>query len=193
MSAAQPRRLEAIPARRGFEPAPRLPEMFRAPIDFIAADHARQLVVCEVMDRLLRNPRHGAERAEVELVRIYLVHDFPLHVADEEADLFPFLRHRCPASDNIEAIFELLRREHEIDARLNREVSADLAALVAGRAFGDPARFLMNLFAFSETQRRHLAWENAVILPRARTYLTAGDHSELGRRMAARRGMEFNG
>ncbi len=60
MSAIQLRRLEAIPARRGFEPAPRLPEMFRAPIDFIAAGHARQLVVCEIMDRLLRNPRPGS-------------------------------------------------------------------------------------------------------------------------------------
>ncbi len=100
MSAIQLRRLEAIPARRGFEPAPRLPEMFRAPI---------------------------------------------------------------------------------------------WGVLVAGRAIGYPARFHMNPFAFSETQRRHLAWTNAVILPRARTYLTAGDHSELGRRMAARRGMEING
>lgn len=193
MSSTQPRRFEAVPARRSFEPAPRVPELFRAPIDFIAADHARQLVVCEVMDRLLHNPRHGAGRAEVELVRIYLVHDFPLHIADEEDILFPLLRHRCPASDNIEEIFDLLCREHEIDARLNKDVSADLEALVAGRAFDDPARFLMNLSTFSETQRRHLAWENAVILPRARTYLTAGDHSELGRRMAARRGMELNG
>jgi hemerythrin-like domain-containing protein len=193
MSAARLQPLQEARAKLVFEPAPCVAEDFRAPIDFIAADHARQLAACNVMERLLRNPRHGVERIEVEAIWTYLVHQFPLHIADEEDDLFPLLRGRCPSSDNIDEIFELLCREHETDTRLNRDVTKDLEDLIAGRAFGDPAQFLMNLFAFSQTQRRHLAWENAVILPRARAYLRAIDHGELGRRMAARRGIDYGG
>ena len=43
--------------------------------------------------------------------------------------------------------------------------------------------------AFSQALRRHLAWENAVIMTRAERHLTDEDHAELGRRMAARRGL----
>ena len=61
------------------------------------------------------------------------MHDFPPHIADEEAGLFLLLCHRCPASDNVEEIFQLLRREHEIDARQDvaaRGQRAEAAALV---------------------------------------------------------------
>lgn len=161
---------------------------FGAPIDFIVVEHEHQLAVCAVLDRLLRNPRHGAHPAVVETVREYLLHDLPLHIADEEEDLFPLLRRRCPVGDDVEGIFAILHREHEIDQRLNQVVSDDLEIIISGRAFADPARFLMNLFAFVETQRRHLAWENTVVLPRARRHLSVEDCAELGRRMAARRG-----
>lgn len=163
-------------------------ESFGAPIDFIAIEHEHQLAVCAVLDRLLRNPRHGAQPATVETIRDYLLHDLPMHIADEEEDLFPLLRRRCPESDDVEGIFAILHQEHKIDGRLNKVVSDDLEFIVSGRAFLDPARFLMNLFAFVETQRRHLAWENSVVLPRARRYLTIEDCTSLGRRMAARRG-----
>lgn len=163
--------------------------VFLDPIEFIVAEHERQLAVCGVMDRLLLNPRHGADRAEIKAVRDYLQQDFPMHIADEEGDLFPLLQCRCPRGDNIQEVFDLLLREHETDRDLNRQVSDDLEVLIAGRAFTDPARFLMGLCVYSETQRRHLAWENAVVLPRARKHLTEEDCFKLGYNMAARRGL----
>ncbi|MFQ5773483.1 MAG: hemerythrin domain-containing protein [Kiloniellaceae bacterium] len=165
------------------------PTEFGSPIDFLSAEHERQLAVCDVLDRLVHNPRHGTDAAVLEAVRRYLVRDLPLHVADEEEDLFPLLRRRCPKSDDIEEIFELLQREHEMDQTLYQELIRNLEALIAGHAFADPAQFMMNTFVFSETQRRHLAWENSVILPRADRHLTEEDCAELGRRMAARRGI----
>jgi hemerythrin-like domain-containing protein len=88
-------------------------------------------------------------------------------------------------------VLALLRREHAADASLHLEVIEDLARLIAGRALGDPARAFMNLAAFGETQRRHLAWENAVVIPRAQRYLTEADHLSIGQRMAWRRGIEI--
>ena len=184
---ARPR--ESLP----FATADWTPDVFLAPLDFIVAEHGRQEAVCDVMERLLHNPRHGAGRAAIEAVRGYLIRDFPLHVADEEEDLFPLLQERCPRDDSIGEIIDLLRREHETDAWLRVAVIEDLALLIAGRALSDPARAFGNLATFGETQRRHLAWENAVVLPRARSYLIATDHLELGRRMAKRRGIELRG
>jgi hemerythrin-like domain-containing protein len=164
------------------------PKAFRDPIAVIEADHAQQLAICDVFDRLVRNPRHGAGEEEIAAVRDYLRRDLPQHVADEEVDLFPLLR-RIAAADDLERILGQLEKEHQTDQRLNYDLCSDIDCLISGHAFADPARFLMNAFAFSETQRRHLAWENAIVLPRARKSLRDADRDELGRRMANRRGL----
>ena len=166
------------------------PEAFRHPIAVIESDHAQQLALCDVLDRLLHNPRHGATTEELEAARDYLRQDLPLHIADEEQDLFPLMRRRAAAGDDIEQMFELLLQEHKTDRRLNDELCSDVECLVGGQAFADPARFLMSAFTFAETQRRHLAWENTVVLKRARKCLTKADQTELGQRMAKRRGLE---
>jgi hypothetical protein len=47
--------------------------------------------------------------------------------------------------------------------------------------------------AFAETQRRHLAWENALVIPRARHILQPPDLAKLARSMAKRRGQRAPG
>jgi hemerythrin-like domain-containing protein len=167
------------------------PEVFRAPLDFIVAEHGCRMAVCNVIERLRHNPRHGARRATMEAVRSYLIRDYPLHLADQEEDLFPLLQQRCPREDSLNQGLALLRRERAADAHLHLEVIDDLALLIGGRALDDPLRAFMNLAAFGGTQRRHIAWENAVMVPCARRYLTEADHSSIGRRMAWRRGIEL--
>lgn len=191
MSASQARSIAPGPSRAGFRRGPIDPAAFRAPLDFLAAEHTRQLAICDVLDRLVHNPRSGADHAELEAVRDYLVRDLPMHIDDEGWDLFPMLQRRCPVTDDVGEMLELLHKEHEADRELQRELVLNLESLIGGRAFDDPARFFMNAFAFSETQRRHLAWENTVILTRARRHLTEEDCAELGRRMAARRGIRL--
>ncbi len=195
MSALSFHQAESPPNRPGEDIplvlTPWTPEVFRAPLDFIVAEHDRQLAVCNVIERLRHNPRHGAQRATIEAARSYLIRDYPLHLADEEEDLFPLLQQRCPQEDSLDEVLALLRREHAADASLHLAVIEDLALLIVGRALDDPARAFMNLAAFGETQRRHLAWENAVVIPRAQRYLTEADHLSIGRRMAWRRGIEI--
>lgn len=163
------------------------PRSFRSPVDFIAAEHKRQLAICDLLDHLARNPRHTAASYELTRVRDYFVRELPLHTADEEQDLFPALARRCPSSDEIDAVFILLRLEHDCDRTLVAELVAALDALIEGHALPDPAAFMANARAVSETQRRHLAWENTVILPRARKHLNAEDLAALTEAMAARR------
>lgn len=196
MSALPSRQAEFVSNRPGEDIplvlTPWTPEAFRAPLDFMVAEHGRQMAVCNVMERLQRNPRHGARRVTMEAVRSYLIRDYPLHLADEEEDLFPLLLRRCPREDSLDEVVALLLREHAADTGLHLAVIEDLALLIGGRALDDPARAFMNLTAFGETQRRHLAWENAVVIPRARRYLIEADHLNIGRRMARRRGIALH-
>ncbi len=173
-----------------FEWKEHTPAAFNRPLSVIEADHASQLAVCRVLDRLLHNPRHGADAQELVAVRDYLRLQLPLHIADEEEDLFPLLRQQAPADDDLKQILAQLHTEHDTDRRLNDHLCSDIDCLITGHALADPAQFLKNAFAFSEMQRRHLAWENAVIVTRARKSLRKADQAELGRRMAKRRGIQ---
>ena len=181
--------LRTVPPAEQFEWRKHLPEAFSDPLAVLEADHACQLALCDVLERLVHNPRHGADEREIAAVLDYFCHGLPLHIADEEEDLFPLMRRRAAAGDDIEHIVELLHREHQADRRLNDQLCGDIACLATGRAFADPSRFLMSAFTFAKTQRRHLAWENTVVLKQARKCLTFADQAELGRRMADRRGL----
>ena len=65
----------------------------------------------------------------------------------------------------------------------------DLELIASGHVLPNPIRFLMNAKEFSQTQRRHLSWENRTVLPVAHRRLTAADLAGLGRAMAERRGV----
>ncbi len=65
---------------------------------------------------------------------------------------------------------------------------ADLRCLAEGKTLDDPLTFGHQARAFAGFQRRHLAWENSVLLPLARRRLDPSDAADLRRTMTARRG-----
>jgi hemerythrin-like domain-containing protein len=179
---ARPPRLTPIP--------PADPRLLAAPLDFLEAEHYRQRVVLDHLDALV----DGSEAAAPEIVGgvlRYLREDLPLHVADEERDLFPVLRRRAGPGDDVEFILALLAAEHTRDHAL---ASAVIAALEhTARAGARDAKLKAAAPAFAEMQRRHLAWENALVIPRARQLLQPPDLAALGRAMAKRRSWRMPG
>ncbi|MBT6984731.1 MAG: hypothetical protein HN956_10320 [Rhodospirillaceae bacterium] len=53
--------------------------------------------------------------------------------------------------------------------------------------------FETSVARFVNTQRRHIIWENNIVLPLARRYLEAKDMESIGRGMAARRSIDYPG
>ena len=157
------------------------------PIKFILNEHDRQLEICDALETLISvldlEPVAGRASA---LLR-FLTVDLPLHIEDEEQDLFPMLRAHCGAQGEIGEVLDQLAVEHEDDRDLACPIVADLEALSEGRAPSHPLRFHGNARAFCELQRRHLIWENRLVLPLAERHLSVADKAELGRRMAERR------
>lgn len=167
------------------------PQLLLEPLEYLFADHFRQRVVCNRLDVLVDDPPIDRHTAELGGILTFLTHDLPLHIADEEESLFPLLSKRCHAGDGYNELYVLLQEEHEIDEQLSETVVGGLTALVKEREAFDPEGFFRTVGVFTETQRRHLAWENGIVLPLARKRLTRGDLTLMGQAMAVRRGLDF--
>ncbi len=122
-----------------------------------------------------------------------LTNDFPLHAMDEEEDLFRLLKLRCRPDDEFDAILTQLEFEHSTDKVLAHHIVIDLKEIAVATALSSSMRVFADLRSFAECQRRHLACENGVVLPLAGKRLTPADLAEMGRNMAARRGITYPG
>ncbi len=169
-----------------------IPEnLFREPVDFLCADHFRRRVICRFLDEIALDP-DGPDVARLASVALdYIEHDYLLHVADEERDLFALLRKRCVPEDRLDTILSVLSEEHERDRELSLLLTAGLRSLAAGKPLQQSDEFAHLAPAFAEGQRRHLAWEEAVVFPLARVRLSQTDLDSIGRSMAARRGVAY--
>ena len=123
----------------------------------------------------------------------FLTEELPLHRRDEEQDMFRLLKPRCRPDDGFDGIVSQLTFEHGADKVLGLHLVMDLRVIAEGKTLETPMRVFGNLCTFAEGQWRHIAWENAVVLPLAHARLTSSDSVELGRKMATRRSISYPG
>ncbi len=81
-----------------------------------------------------------------------------------------------------------LRQKHAVESFLARDTAVDLKTIVDGRTLDYPRRSFNDFRNFAEARRRHIAWQDGVVLPLAHDWLSPKDLEEMGRNMAARRG-----
>ncbi len=169
------------------------PRDFLDPIEFIYWEHERIRICCEELVRLADDLAAEDAQQTAASVLAYLEDKLPLHLADEEEDLFPLVRRRCLASDKIVSVLLLLVTEHRADVECGRGLLVPLRAIAAGGRPSDPVLFGHYTHAFRILQQRHQRMENNEVMPWAIEHLSPEDKTELGRRMAARRGVSFPG
>ncbi|MBI3438702.1 MAG: hemerythrin domain-containing protein [Proteobacteria bacterium] len=156
------------------------------PIEFMLAEHLNHRRMCKALERLAAMTEFDA--TPITAMVDYIRFDLTLHIIDEEEDFFPLLRTRCLQDDDIDAVLARLSTDHETDKALSAQVRDMLNACLILRK---PPRVIDGaveaLMAFATNERRHLALENAVIIPIARRRFTAEDLKMLSRRLLARR------
>lgn len=157
------------------------------PVEFIRQEHDLQFQVCNQIEEIYSSIGLEPVRDWARSLRDYLSEDLPRHIRDEEEGLFPILLRRCQGQEEIEVILDQLASEHESDLGLLDPILRELDLVAESEAPHHPAEFLSSARAFVETQRRHLIWENRVVLPLAEKRLTQNDKQALGRNLAARR------
>lgn len=170
------------------KPSPGKPDPPRIddPLIFMRDQHDRQLGICDRLEALVDDMTKPAVPKEARGILANLTTDLALHAADEENVLFPLLRGRCPEASGIDAILEQLHGEHRRDGDLIERLAGDLRELAAGRTPAIPLNFIAAASTLIESQRRHIAWENNVVLPLAQRYLTQADRDDLAEALRSR-------
>ena len=85
------------------------------PIELILQEHERQLDICSGLEQLISASEAEPVDEWTGPLLSFLTRDLPLHVKDEELDLFPRLNSRRPPDSNLRDILDQLVAEHETD------------------------------------------------------------------------------
>lgn len=175
----------------GVQPTKRVAELdkFREPIEFIYQEHARLRACCEQLVELSDNLESENATTAAASILDYLENELPLHLADEQEDLFRLLRRRSSSDDNIVSVLKLLCVEHQQDIECGDSLLESLRLIAGGGQPLDRAMFRDYVRAYAMLQRRHHAMENNEVLPLAFERLTSEDMVELRRKMTMRRGL----
>jgi iron-sulfur cluster repair protein YtfE (RIC family) len=164
-----------------------LPEdLIREPLAFLFAEHWRHRQYCRALSEVAQlaavAPRLLRQMAA------FLRVDMGLHVEDEEQDFFPLLRARAEPGDDLDRVLGILSADHDTDRALARAIITGLEE--AAKACTGPAAISglpEDIARFVTHQMRHIALENAVVLPIARLRLDAADRDGLAEALKARR------
>lgn len=169
-------------AGRLARPAPRI-----RPLDLIAEDQRRAREICEDLAVIVGSGTLDRDLARPALR--FLQQDLPRHLRDMTEDLFPMVRRRCPPGDGLARPLAGIGT----DLDLARACLPDLCAILAtcletGRAPTAPET--ATLAHGTRRLRRYLMAEKAILLPLARSLLTARDLQSLCLRLHQRRGSD---
>ena len=158
-----------------------------SPLDFIAEDNMRERVICALLERMAASTFPDEE--EHVQVLAFLSEELPLHLADEDMDLYPLMRARCEPEDEIDAVIDRLQSDRgHVLTDAPELVGLLQDEFVSETGLSDIARARMAHFVTHS--RRHVIVENAIILPIARVRLTRSDLDIMRLHMLERRGLD---
>ncbi len=153
-------------------------------LEHFARTHLDQRVTLAAIETLARGDP-SRDRAEVARLSRETSRELELHLRDEEEDLFPLLRRRAGSDLSLEDMLARLSSEHARLAEVSGPVTEALHRLA--RSGGAPsAAERAAMLDFVAAKRRHVMFENAIVLPVARLWLTRKDRADLAARIAAR-------
>lgn len=170
---------------RGTVATPVARHLLGTPLDYILAEHMRLRAVCAMLRRFA--DEGVIARADADMIRHYLETDLPMHWQDEEADLFPMLRKHARSVDDLRTTLLQLAQDHRqmelMQIRVIEVLGQDASASNVTLS-GTAIAILRN---FADSEHRHIAIENGIVLAIARTRLNAKYLIELAGSMKARR------
>jgi hemerythrin-like domain-containing protein len=149
------------------------------PISIIEGEHALQLELCDLLDVIASDLPQMFDRSLAVIAVAILQGSVPAHTRFEDEALFPLLRRRLTADDPVLSALACLEREHEWDKGILGKLTEALKSGVGECSVQNPEALSFVLRGFSESHRRHIAWEEQVVLSAARAALTMDDLAEL--------------
>jgi iron-sulfur cluster repair protein YtfE (RIC family) len=156
------------------------------PLAYLFAEHWRQRQFCRALEDIAGMP--SVAPALLRRMARFLAEDWALHLADEEEDLFHLLRECAASEDEISRVLGVLSADHDGDRLRVRAVRVGLEqAAQAGVGPAAVPGLSDTITLFVSHMMRHIALENAIVLPIARLRLTPLHQARLADAMRARR------
>lgn len=148
-------------------------------ISALAVDHACQLGFCDLIERIADALPEIIDVRAARFVVLVLRIGMPGHSRLEEEVLFPILRRRSNQAPELPVFLAQLEQEHANDHEFASEIAEELEVSInEGRARnGDMLGYMLR--GYFTSQRRHIEWENATVVPLARRILTVSDLAEM--------------
>lgn len=157
------------------------------PISYLENSHAEQLRVCDLLEEIADSLPLHVDRLKCFYAAGKLRTSIRIHQMDEDRGLFPILRRHAELESAIHASLERLEGEHLEDESLSHDIIDALERLSRGQAVHSVDGLSYMLRAFFDSHRRHIAFENEVILPKARQRLQPGELAEIEKVMLENR------
>ena len=145
------------------------------PLDAIAETHRVHERICDCLEAIADGLPDDVDCRMASSLAVSLRYELPLHHRDEDEGLFPLLEKRADPGDNVTVILRRLTAEHANDEGFAEELDEVLDALGRGERVDNPDMVGYMLRGFFEIYRRHLHWEDTLVLPLARLRLNEDD------------------
>lgn len=143
--------------------------------EIIAEEHALQRELCDLLELIADGLPHTFDRARAAVVVSMLGGAIPSHTRLEEQALFPILLKRLPSGHPVAAAIGCLTQDHEHEHASLIELTEALGVAIAGTDAVNMEALGYLLRGQFEALRRHLDFEDQVVMPAARLALTADD------------------
>lgn len=152
------------------------------PIGVLLEEHALQRELCDILESIADGLPYKFNLHLAGVATAILASSLPDHTRFEDEALFPLLRQRAGGGEAIHPVLNRLEDEHHGDEGMLDKVIHMLKSAIAGglKGLNDQGELLgFVLRGFIESQRRHIAWEDQVVVPLARSVLTNDDLAAL--------------
>ena len=146
-----------------------------AALQRLAREHDLQLELCVALEHIADGLPGRIDFKLLRAVIGVLENGMAGHFAFEEEVLFPLLRRNASFDPSLIAALNQLENEHVRDSDLCHELAEELKALSVHGEARNANMLAYMLRGFFEGQRRHIEWENSIVLPAARRHLTTQD------------------
>lgn len=157
------------------------------PINIIEYEHLLQKKLCGFLEQIADGLPYMVNPELCKYCLLVLQRELPIHIKDEELGLFPILEKRAKPSDNVSQILSCLAMEHATDESFASELEESLDLLSQKQVVPNPNMTGYMLRCFFECYKRHLTWEDVVVLPLARRLFNQDDLNFLSQIMLKNR------
>lgn len=144
-------------------------------LHIIEQEHGAEMCLCNMLEQLadaLPEPL-DAEIASAGIAT--LRHCVRRHIVLEEYYLYPILMKRAKRGEFDEDLLAHISSEHASDESHAHEAADEMEEALSLGHVPKPEMLGYMLRGFFEARRRHISWENAIIIPLARQRLSKSD------------------